>query len=187
MSNHRLKIFSLIFTLILSIGVVYAYQTLAFDFPNGAGNWHVAYHRKINTETIVQYVPSGQNYTQWSETLVIHAYHNANAKTPLAFLRRLTSQLEAMNDYSKYQLERVTQGDAIATRCVVGNARMMTQCDIYRVMQSFDGYISMQYINKDMENFKINYLKWMDVIRNAKPYQSAFRNDRYLNKDNFEL
>lgn len=189
MKTLRLKIYSLIAILVLTAGIVFAstYQTLAFDFPNGAGNWHVAYHRKITNETIVQYVPSGQNYTNWSETLVLHSYRNVNARTPLAFLRRLTAQLEAMNDYSKYQYERVTQSDAIATRCVVGNSRMSAQCDIYRAMESFEGYVTMQYINKDMESFKLNYFKWMETIRQAKPYQSVFRNDRYLNKDNFEL
>ena len=171
----------------MTVGFVYAYQTLAFDFPNGAGNWHVAYHRKIKNETIVQYVPFAQNYTSWNETFIIHAYHNASARTPLSFLRRLTAQLESMNDYSKYQFERITPSDAIATRCVVGNDVMKTQCDIYRAMQSFDGYITVQYINRDIEDFKKKYFNWLEKIRDAKPYQSAFRNDRFLNKDNFEL
>lgn len=187
MKTLRLKLYSLIVTIVLSIGVVFSYQTLAFDFPIGAGNWQVAYHRKLGSETIIQYVPSGQTYANWHETLIIHAYHSTNARTPLAFLRRLTAQLEAMNDYSKYQFERITPSDAIATRCVVANKVMSTQCDIYRAMESFDGYVTMQYINKDMESFKNNYFKWLEKIRQAKPYQAAFRNDRYLNKDNFEL
>ena len=183
----HLKIFSLIFIIFLCANCAFSYQTLAFDFPNGAGNWHVAFHRKLRTETIVQYVPLGESYEKWSQTMVIHAYHNALARTPLAFLRRLTAQMEALNDYSKYQYERITPSDAIATRCVVGNARMSAQCDIYRVMQSFDGYITVQYINRNMEDFKLQYFKWLDAIRNAKPYQAEFRNDRYLSKDTFEL
>ncbi|MBR1681470.1 hypothetical protein IJ707_06755 [bacterium] len=187
MKTLRLKIYSLLAVLILAAGSVFAYQTLAFDFPNGAGNWHVAYHRKLTNETIIQYVPYGETYAQWSQTFIIHAYHNALARTPLTFLRRLTAQMEAMNDYSKYQYERITPSDAIATRCVVGNQRMAAQCDIYRVMQSFDGYITVQYINRDMEDFKRQYFKWLDAMRNAKPYQAEFRNDRYLSKDSFEL
>lgn len=188
MKKVRLKIFSLLTVIIMSIGVAYsAYQTLAFDFPNGAGNWHVAYHRKLRTETIVQYVPSGETYTNWTQTMVIHAYHNVQAKTPLAFLRRLTAQMEELNDYAKYQFERITPNDAIATRCVVGNARMSAQCDIYRVVQSFDGYISIQYINRSLEDFKGQYFKWLEAIRNARPYQADFRNDRYLSKDTLEL
>lgn len=187
MKTLRLRIFSLIFAIILTAGAVFAYQTLAFDFPKGAGDWHVAYHRKLSKETIVQYVPPAQNYTHWSETFIIHAYHDVYARTPLAFLRRILAQLEAMNNYSKYQFERITPSDAIATRCVVANERMPEQCDIYRAMESFDGYVTVQYINKDMENFKLNYQKWLDVMRKAKPYQSEFRNDRYMNKDNFEL
>lgn len=189
MKQHRLKIFSLLIIVIFtaSTALAAAYQTLAFDFPNGAGNWHVAYHRKLRNETIVQYVPSGETYNRWSQTMVIHAYHNVQARSPLTFLRNLTAQLENVNNYSRYQYERITPSDAIATRCVVGNARMSSQCDIYRAVQSFDGYITIQYINKNMESFKHQYFKWLDAIRNAKPYQAEFRNDRYLSKDTLEL
>jgi len=188
MKSHLLKIYSLCLILFFSIGAAFAaYQTLAFDFPNGAGNWHVAYHRKIRTETIVQYVPTGETYTNWTQAMIIHAYHDAQARTPLAFLRRITAQMEALNDYAKYQYERITPNDAIATRCVVGNARMSAQCDIYRVVMSFDGYISIQYINRSLEDFKFQYFKWLDAIRNARPYQADFRNDRYLSKESLEL
>lgn len=187
MKYHLFKIFSTITIMLISVSSAFAYQTLAFDFPNGAGNWHVAYHKKLRNETIVQYVPLGENINLWSQTFIIHAYHNAQARTPLTFLRRLTAQLEVVNDYAKYQYERITPNDAIATRCVVGNARMNAQCDIYRAMQSFDGYITVQYINRSLEDFKFVYIKWLDAIRNAKPYQAEFRNDRYLSKDTLEL
>ena len=187
MKIPHLKIFSLIVILFITAGSVMAYQTLAFDLPNGAGNWHIAYHKKLANETIVQYVPLGETYTNWSETFIIHAYHNAQARNSLTFLRRLTAQLEVVNDYAKYQYERITPNDAIATRCVVGNARMNAQCDIYRAMQSFDGFITVQYINRSLEDFKYVYIKWLDTIRNAKPYQAEFRNDRYLSKDTLEL
>ena len=187
MKIPHLKIFSLIIVMFVTISSAMAYQTLAFDFPNGAGNWHVAYHKKLRTETIVQYVPQGETYTHWSQTFVIHAYHNAQAKTPLAFLRRLTAQMEALNDYSKYQFERITADDAIATRCVVGNERMNAQCDIYRAMISFDGFITVQYINRNLEDFKKQYFKWLEAMRKARPYQAEFRNDRYLSKDTLEL
>ena len=188
MKHLRLKIFSIFIVLIISVGTAFAaYQTLAFDFPNGAGNWHVAYHRKLGRETIIQYVPSGETNTKWTETMVIHVYHDAQAKTPLTFLRKLTAQMEELNDYAKYQYERITPNDAIATRCVVGNARMQAQCDIYRVVKSFDGYLSIQYINRSLEDFKFQYFKWLEAIRNAKPYQAEFRNDRYLSKETLEL
>ena len=188
MKALRLKIYSLILFVIITAGAAFAaYQTLAFDFPNGAGNWIVAYHRKVNNETIIQYVPSGQTYLQWSETLIIHAYHNTQARTPLTFLKKIVAQMEALNNYAPYQYERITPNDAIATRCVVGNARMMAQCDIYRAVQSFDGYVTMQYINRNAEVFKLQYFKWLEAMRQAKPYQAEFRNDRYLSKDSFEL
>ena len=50
MKNLHLKIFSLMIFILMTVGAVFAYQTLAFDFPNGAGNWIVAYHRKFNNE-----------------------------------------------------------------------------------------------------------------------------------------
>lgn len=188
MKNLHLKTFSFIVIFMLTSSIVYgAYQTLAFDFPNGAGNWHVAYHRKMGNETIVQYVPSGQTNEKWSETLIIHAYHNARAQTPLIFLKKVLAQMEELNDYSRYQYERITPNDAIATRCVVGNARMMAQCDIYRAVQSFDGYMTLQYINRSAEDFKLQYFKWLDAMRQARPYQAEYRNDRYLSKESLEL
>ena len=92
MKYHLFKIFSTITIMLISVSSAFAYQTLAFDFPNGAGNWHVAYHKKLRNETIVQYVPLGENINLWSQTFIIHAYHNAQARTPLTFLRRLTAQ-----------------------------------------------------------------------------------------------
>ena len=58
---------------------------------------------------------------------------------------------------------------------------------IYRVVKSFDGYLSIQYINRSLEDFKFQYFKWLEAIRNAKPYQAEFRNDRYLSKETLEL
>ena len=187
MKNLHLKIFSLMIFILMTVGAVFAYQTLAFDFPNGAGNWIVAYHRKFNNETIVQYVPSGQTHEAWSETFIIHSYRNSRFTSAYGLLRSLTARLEGMNSYSKYQFERRNPDDSIATRCVVGNERMPTQCDIYRSMGSFNGYITVQYINRSIESFNNNYLKWLEAMRKARPYQAVLRNDRYLSKDNFEL
>lgn len=187
MKHLHLKIFSLIIIQLLVASAVFAYQTLAFDFPLGAGNWRVAYHQKVGNETIVQYVPSGETNQYWTQTFIIHSYRYSSYRSALSLLRTHTARLEQINSYSKYQFERANSDDAIATRCVVGNANMPTQCDIYRSMQSFDGYITIQYINKDMESFSSNYLKWLEAMRKAKPYQAAYRNDRYLSKDTFEL
>ncbi|MBQ3310573.1 hypothetical protein IJG72_00705 [bacterium] len=187
MKNLHLKIFSLIFFSLITASSVLAYQTLAFDFPKGAGNWIVAYHRKFNNETIVQYVPLGETHEYWNQTFIIHSYRNSSYANAYSLLRNQIARLEKINSYSKYQFERKSNEDAIATRCVVGNERMLTQCDIYRAIKSFNGYITVQYINKSIESFNNNYLKWLEAIRRAQPYQAAFRNDRYLSKDNFEL
>lgn len=187
MKTLHLKLYSLIAVVLLSVSAVFAYQTLAFDFPIGAGNWHVAYHQTIGNETIVQYVPSGESYEHWSKTLIIHSYRYPRQNSAAGLLRTVTGQLETLNSYSKYVYLRATVDDAIATRCVVSNTKMKAQCDIYRAMTSFNGFITMQYINRSQENFKSNYMNWLEAIRNAKPYQAAFRNDRYMSKDNFEL
>ena len=116
MKALRLKIYSLFMVIILTAGSVFAYQTLAFDFPNGAGNWHVAYHRKLANETIVQYVPLGETYAKWSQTFVIHVYHNAQARTPLSFLRRITAQMEALNSLSEHR-------QILSRECIVEGLR----------------------------------------------------------------
>lgn len=171
----------------MSASTVFAYQTLAFDFPSNSGSWMVVYHRNINNETIVQYVPRGQTFENWNQAFIIHSYRNSQQQSAVNLLRVLTRQLEIMNNYSRYIYQTASADDAVATRCVVRNDRMPSQCDIYRAMTSFNGYITIQYINRDVEGFKDTYFNWLDAIKKARPYYSEFRNDRYMSKDNFEL
>ena len=187
MKNLHLKIFSLFIISILSAGIAFAYQTIAFDFPPNTGNWIVVYHRTGGNETIIQYVPSGQTFENWYQAVIIHSYRNSSFSSARNLLKILTNQLEKLNAYSRYVYQVMSDDNAVATRCVVRNSKMPSQCDIYRAMTSFNGYITIQYINRNVEGFKGSYLIWMDAIKKAAPYYSEFRNDRYMSKDNFEL
>ena len=48
--------------------------------------------------------------------------------------------------------------------------------------------MTIQYIDRNREHFKQNYFTWVKIIRDARTYNSYWRDDRVLNKEeNYEL
>ncbi len=188
MKKHHIFIFSLIFAMFFTVSNAFAYQTLILKFPKGE-NWIPVYKGSQNGETIVQYVPEYQSYYNWSQTLILHSYRNSNIGNVSQFLYMITEKLETMNATSVYNFVKTTLEDAIATRCITKNANMPAQCDIYRAMTGFeDTIITVQYINKDKEDFKSQYSMWLDIINVSTPYYSYYRTDRIMDKaQNFDL
>jgi len=93
-----------------------------------------------------------------------------------------TSGMEAKNHSQMYRYTKYTEMDSIATRCVQKNAYIPTQCEIYRVSKSFEGLISMHYINKNVNEYKNSYDMWYGIIRDICIYYSYYREDRFLDK-----
>lgn len=166
----------------------HAYQTVLVDFPANQG-WHPVYYEAQSSETILQYTPVGQTNQQWGKTVVFHSYKNLPWTNSAARLMdRLTQQMELQNSTQLYKYTKYTEADSISTRCVQKNAYIPAQCEIFRVSKSFEGLISMHYINKDVNNFKNTYNLWYQIIKNIRIYYSYYMDDRILDKaTSFEL
>lgn len=164
----------------------FAYQTVLVDFPDAQG-WHAVVFNSIANETILQYVPGGQNEYNWSKTVVFHSYRNWNDNAA-KFMDRTTMQMESKNASHLYRYTKYNDTDSIATRCITKNAYMPTQCEIYRVSKSFEGLITMHYINKNVQDYKNTYNIWYNIIKNVRIYYSYYMDDRILDKATvFEL
>jgi len=165
-----------------------AYETVLIDFPQNEG-WHPVFYTHQTGESILQYVPAGETDKNWTRTMVFHSYKDLNwTSSAAAFMDRTTMQMEAKNSSGIYKYTKYSEVDSIATRCVQKNAFIPSQCEIYRVAKSFDGLISMHYINKNFADFKNTYNLWYEIIKDIRIYQSYYRTDRILDKaTSFEL
>lgn len=173
---------------LIPISMAFAYETVLVDFPQNQ-NWQAVYYGTQGTEAILQYVPNGQTDTNWTKTLVFHSYKDPNITgSASTFMDRTTMQMEAQNSSQIYKYTKYDEMDSIATRCIVKNANMPTQCEIYRISKSFEGLISMHYINKNISDFKNTYNLWYNIVANVRIYMSYYRDDQIMNKaSSFEL
>ena len=180
------KVLLLIISLIFIPVFAWAYETVLIDFPQEEG-WHTVYYQKQGSEAILQYVPAGQDQDQWTKTLIFHSYKNRKDNTT-TFMNHSTIQMEAKNSSQLYRYIKSTPMDSIARRCVNKNSAIPSQCEIYRVSKSFEGLITMHYINKNKQNYIDTYNDWLDIVKNIKIYRSYYREDRILDKaSSFEL
>jgi len=171
--------------LIISLFVVQsaiAYETVLVDFPENQG-WHAVYYGTQGTEAILQYVPIGQTYENWNKSVIFHSYKNLSwTDSAAAFMDSQTTGMEAKNHTQNYRYTKYTEMDSIATRCVQGNSLIPTQCEIYRVSKSYEGLISMHYINKNVSDYKSSLDLWYEIIKDIRIYYSYYRDDRILDK-----
>ena len=182
------KVLLLIISLFAIPATVFAYETVLINFPPGAG-WEAVYYATQGTESILQYVPRGQSETNWTKTLVFHSYKTIdNGGSAAGLMDRTTMQMENQNSSQLYKYIKYGEMDSIATRCVQKNSIIPTQCEIYRTSKSFEGLISMHYINKNTQEFKNTYNMWYNIVKNIRIYRSYYRTDRIMDKaTSFEL
>lgn len=183
MKKVLLSIISIFFA-----GAAFAYQTVLVDFPQMQG-WHAAYYESQGQETILQYVPAGQSAQNWTKSVIFHSYrddkYNGSASR---FMDITTAQMELKNSSQMYKYMKYTEADSIATRCIQKNASTPTQCEIYRVSNSFEGLITMHYINKNVQDYWNTYNMWYQIMKDIRIYFSYYRTDRVLDKATvFEL
>lgn len=157
----------------------FAYQTVLVDFPENQG-WHGAYYDQQGGESILQYTPVGQSAENWTKTVVFHSYKNLD--NAAKFMDKTTTQMELKNPSGLYKYLKYNENDSIATRCVQQNAYIPTQCEIYRVSRSYEGIISMHYINKNVQDYKNTYNLWYQIIRDVCIYYSYYLDDRVMDK-----
>lgn len=175
------KVLLLIISLLIA-PMAFAYQTVLVDFPPNQG-WRADYYDAQTNEAILQYVPAGQSYGNWTKTVIFHSYKSLNyTGSAAALVDRLTQQMESKNSSQRYKYITYSAADSIVTRCIQKNSQIGTQCEILRATQSFEGLITMHYINRDVQDFKSSYAMWYDIIRNVRIYYSYYMDDSILNK-----
>ena len=186
--KHLLITFSVLISMLLFSGICYAYQTVLIKFHDDR-EWVKVYNQTKGNEHIVQFVPPGQSYKNWTETYIFHSYKFENFKgNATTFLGALTRKLQQQNNTKPYVTIKRSNNDAIATRCIASNNFIKSQCDIYRVTMAQEAVISIQYINKNTSVFKSNYNKYLESVSEANPYYSYFSHDRIMSKGtSFEL
>lgn len=164
-----------------------AYQTVAMDFP---GNWYKIKYINNERDAIVQFVRQGYNQNNWDESVIFHTFKWTQERGMPAknLLLSLLSDVQRKNNTLKVQYIRLDEEEALVSWCVNAVKDMPAHCEILRTTQSFEGALSMHYVNKDIRHFYTVKQDWVERISNARVYQSYFRLDRILNKSmTFEL
>lgn len=164
----------------------FAYETIIIDFPKGT-KWNVAYYQNIGTEAILQYVPDGQTYKNWKQTVIVHSYKDSTFFAH-QLSDRVVAQLQKQNPTGTYKYFKYSSVDAIAIRSTKNYNGVLAQGEIFRTTKAAEGLMTIQYIDRNKEHFKQNYAMWLKIIRDARTYNSYWRDDRVLNKgENYEL
>ena len=176
----KVLLFSLLFFTCLS---VMAYETIIIKYPDGE-LWVKAYYKKKGNEAILQYVPNGQSANNWQRSIVVHSY-NESGYPVNTFMNNNIAMMQKTNPTAKYKTLRSTADDAIAGRCTENYKNIEAQCEFFRVTRAHNAIVSLHYINKNKDDFLSNYTVWYDIIRQAKFYNSYYRNERTLNKSEY--
>ena len=189
MKNQVLKLFKIAFFLIVFMMAkpVFAYQTVAMDF---IGLWYKIKYINNERDAIVQYVRQGYDKDNWTESVVFHTFKWTKEKETTArdLMQYLLSDVRRKNGSLKVEYIKNYPEDMIATWCVEKNDLMDAHCEILRTTQSFEGALSMHYLNKNPQHFLGVKNEWLERMSKARVYQSYFRLDRILNKSmTFEL
>ena len=163
-----------------------AYETVIVPFPPN-DMWHPVLHQKRGNEAILLYVPNGQTRNNWTRGLFFHSY-KSSARSVAQVLSTSVNEMTLLNSSQQYEYLKYTPENVMVTRCITKNKYTPSQCEIFRVAKSFDGVITMHYINKNNKDFHQNFEQWMHIIDDIRIYQSYFRDNRVLDKElQFEI
>ena len=179
----KVLLFSLI--ILTTLGVC-AYETIIFHFPDGE-LWEPAYYKKIRNEAILQYVPGGQTSNNWTRTIVVHSY-NENESPATYFSQLEIRKMRRINPKGQYRIIKSKENDVILTRCTEKYNDVQGHCEFLRVTRAHGGIVTIQYMNRNKDNFDNNYTIWLQIIRDARLMNSYYRTERTFDKSMyFEL
>ena len=171
--------------LLTTLGVL-AYETIIIKYPAGE-LWVKAYYKKVGNEAILQYLPAKETRDDWKRTIVIHAYYDVGYPIRY-FIASDLAKMKKTNPTGRYTYLKLAENDAMATRCTDDYKNIKGQCEFYKASLAHGGIITVHYINRDKEDFMKNYNLWYSIIKNAKYYNTYYRDERTLDKaEYFEL
>lgn len=188
MKNQILKFYKIFILFILIIfgfqKPCFSYETVIIDFPEKEG-WHLVFSKKTNKETIVQFLPKGEDKNNWTRTVVFHSYAEAYEKSISAskYHQKLLMNVFRKNKTIKIKHLKNSENDAISLWCVEKNENMPAQCEILRTTEGYETVVSMHYINKNVKKISDIEKNWIKIIKKVRTYYSYYRMDRLLNRE----
>lgn len=161
-----------------------AYETALITYPDYNKNWKEVYKGKQYDEVITQWIPSYSGSNDWSESVVFHSYKWAKGNSCYKFMSNLLASAASRNKTMRSQIIKDRAEDSVAIWCADKTPSMAAQCEILRVTSSYEGLVSIHYVNKNPDAF-VKYQKdiWLPIIRNVRIYYSYFRWDRVNGKE----
>lgn len=179
----KVLLFSL---LLLTTLAVCAYETIVFHFPDGE-LWEPAYYKKVGNEAILQYVPGGQTSNNWKRTVVVHSYNENESPAPY-FAQLEIRKMRRINPTGQYSIIKSRENDAIYKRCTEDYKDVQAHCEFLRITRAHGGLVTIQYMNRNKEDFDNNYTLWLQIMRDARLMNSYWRTERTFDKSmQFEL
>lgn len=173
-----------VFLLNFAATAAYCYETALIVYPENNKNWKNIYFAKKDDETITRWIPSYSYKNDWVESTVFHSYRWAKGNSCYKFMLNLLAGVESRNKTMKTKIIKDSSVDSVAIWCVDKTPAMNAQCEILRVTSSYEGLISIHYINKNPKYF-LQYQQddWLSRVRNIRIYYSYFRWDRVTGKE----
>ena len=180
----KVLLFSIL--LVFTTLCAFAYETIIIKYPDGE-KWEKAYYKKLGNEAILQYTPAGQTTNNWTRSIVIHSYNNSPYAMNV-FVDNTMQRMVKINPTSRYITLKLTDNDAMLTRCTENYKNVQGQCEFMRITHAHGGTVTIHYMNKNKQDFKENYTVWYEIIKRTKFYNSYYRDERVLDKaEYFEL
>lgn len=182
---YKIKILTICFLFLnFFAAAANAYETALITYPDYNKNWKEIYRGKQYDEVITQWIPSYETNNDWSESVVFHSYKWAKGNSSYKFMNNLLNNVASRNQTMKSQILKDRGEDSVAIWCADKTSAMAAQCEILRVTSSYEGLVSIHYINKNPKAF-MEYQKdnWLPIIRNVRIYYSYFRWDRVNGKE----
>jgi len=160
-----------------------AYETVIVDFPQYEG-WYISYMQKNGKETVVQFIPKKYTAKNYKESFVLHSYKKGTKgyTTVPGLLSTRLAEVQMLNPSIKIKQIKSTDVDAMAYWCVDKNAKMPAQCEIIRSTKTYEGAVTIHYVNVDKVDFKNSFDEWYKIVKDARSYYSYFRMNPVMNK-----
>lgn len=160
-----------------------AYETVLVDFPQKEG-WYISFMQKNGQETVIQFIPKKYTVKNYKESFVLHSYKNGyrGYTTVPGLLSTRLAEVQLLNPTIKIKHIKSNENDAISYWCVDKNAKMPAQCEIIRATKTFEGAVTIHYVNVDKQDFENSFTEWYNIVKNARSYYSYFRMNHIMNK-----
>ena len=90
--------------------------------------------------------------------------------------------MRKINPTGQYSIIKSRENDAIYKRCTENYNDLPAHCEFLRITRAHGGLVTIQYMNRNKDDFDNNYTLWLQVIRDARLMNSYYRDERTFDK-----